>query len=213
MRRLALLGASGHGKVIADMALLCGWTAIEFFDDAWPQRSKNGLWPVSGNTEALLSRLTEFDGVLVSIGDCKARWEKHQLLVSRGASLVSIVHPSAQISPHASLGKGSVVMAVAAINIDAAVGEACIINTGATVDHDCRLGDAVHVSPGAHLSGSVAIGAGSWIGVGAAIKHGMQIGSHAMVGAGAVVVRPVEDRQTVVGNPARPIQYAHKPIS
>src|SRR5690606_24126355 len=36
MIRLAILGASGHGKVVADCAELCGWSVVEFFDDAWP---------------------------------------------------------------------------------------------------------------------------------------------------------------------------------
>jgi len=206
MKRLALLGASGHGKVVADMAALSGWTTIEFFDDAWPQRTRNGAWPVVGDTDTLLTRLNEFDGVVVSIGDCAVRWYKHQLLLSKAAPLVNIIHPSAQLSPHAVLGIGSVVMACAAINVDAVLGQACIINTGATVDHDCRIDHAVHISPGAHLSGAVSVGMGSWIGVGSAVKQGISIGSRVLVGAGAVVVNAVADGLTVVGNPARPLQ-------
>jgi len=48
MKRLAILGASGHGKVVADTAECCGWQAVEFFDDAWPQRQGNGAWLVVG---------------------------------------------------------------------------------------------------------------------------------------------------------------------
>ncbi|MBI2747501.1 MAG: acetyltransferase [Burkholderiales bacterium] len=203
MKRLALLGASGHGKVVADAALASGWDEVEFFDDAWPQRSRNGLWPVTGDSAALMARLQEFQGVLVSIGDCAVRWEKHQALLAAGASLVTVVHPAATVSRHARLGLGTVVMAGAVVNIDAIVGQAGIINTGATVDHDCQLGDAVHICPGAHLSGNVRVGCCSWVGVGAAVKQGMTIGDRAMVGAGAVVVQLVPDAQTVVGNPAR----------
>lgn len=203
MKRLALLGASGHGKVVADAALASGWESVEFFDDAWPQRSRNGLWPVTGDSGALMARLQEFQGVLVSIGDCAVRWEKHQALLAAGAPLVTVVHPAATVSRHATLGLGTVVMAGAVVNIDALVGQAVIVNTGATVDHDCQLGDAVHICPGAHLSGNVRVGRGGWVGVGAAVKQGMTIGERAMVGAGAVVVQPVPDAQTVVGNPAR----------
>jgi len=203
MKRLALLGASGHGKVVADAALASGWDSVEFFDDAWPQRSRNGLWPVTGDSAALMTRLQEFQGVLVSIGDCAVRWEKHQALLAAGAPLVTVVHPAATVSRHATLGLGTVVMASAVVNIDAIVGQAGIVNTGATVDHDCLLGDAVHICPGAHLAGSVRVGCCSWVGVGAAVKQGMSIGDRVMVGAGAVVVRPVPDAQTVVGNPAR----------
>lgn len=203
MKRLALLGASGHGKVVADAALASGWDSVEFFDDAWPQRNHNGLWSVTGDSAALMMRLQEFQGVLVSIGDCAVRWEKHQALLAAGAPLVKVVHPAATVSCHATLGLGTVVMAGAVVNIDALVGQAVIVNTGATVDHDCQLGDAVHICPGAHLSGNVRVGRGGWVGVGAAVKQGMTIGERAMVGAGAVVVQPVPDAQTVVGNPAR----------
>lgn len=203
MKRLALLGASGHGKVVADAALASGWDGVEFFDDAWPQLSRNGLWAVAGDSAALMARLQEFQGVLVSIGDCAVRWEKHQALLAAGASLVTVVHPAATVSRHATLGPGTVVMAGAVVNVDAFVGQAGIINTGATVDHDCKLGDAVHICPGAHLSGNVQVGRCSWVGVGAAVKQGLTIGQLVMVGAGAMVVQPVPDAQTVVGNPAR----------
>lgn len=205
MKRLALLGASGHGKVVAEAALAGGWDTIEFFDDAWPQRQHNGVWPVVGDSSALMTRLSEFQGVIVSIGDCSVRWNKHQALQAAKAPIVSVVHPAASVSRYATLGIGTAVMAGAVVNIDATVGEAGIINTGATVDHDCRLGAAVHVSPGVHLAGGVQVGLGAWLGIGVVVKQGLSIGEQAVVGAGAVVVRHVADRLTVVGNPATPM--------
>ena len=203
MKRLALLGASGHGKVVADAALAAGWQDVVFFDDAWPDMLMNWHWPVVGNTAALLERLHEFNGVLVSIGNCAVRWKKQHVLQAAGARLVTVVHPHACVSPFARLGIGTVVMAGAVVNVDAVVGESSIINTGATVDHDTILSHAVHISPGAHLSGNVVVGACSWIGVGAAVRQGTPIGASVMVGAGAVVVTAVADGLTVVGIPAR----------
>lgn len=205
MKTLALLGASGHGKVVADTALAAGWESVVFFDDAWPAITKNGHWPVIGNTQVLLSRLTEFDGVLVAIGNCAIRWKKQQELLSSGARMATVVHPHACVSSLARLGAGTVVMAGAVINVDAVIGDACIINTGASVDHDCMLANGVHVSPGARLSGIVTIGDCSWIGVGAAVRQLIQIGKGVIVGAGAVVVKSVPDDKTVVGNPAKPL--------
>ncbi len=204
MKRLALLGASGHGKVVADMALLSGWDDVSFFDDAWPQCEHNGPWRVEGDTAALIARLPHFAGVVVSIGDCKVRWHKHKTLLDAGAQMASIVHPAAIVSPRAVLGVGTVVMAGAVVNIDAVVGQAAIINTGASVDHDCHLGDSVHVSPGAHLAGGVRVGEGAWLGIGATVKQGIEIGNYAVVGAGAVVLSSVSPGVTVIGYPARP---------
>jgi sugar O-acyltransferase (sialic acid O-acetyltransferase NeuD family) len=203
MKRLALLGASGHGKVVADAALLAGWDEVIFFDDAWPDRAHNGPWPIMGTTRDLLSQLERFNGVVIAIGNCDTRWAKHRELEAAGARMATVVHPAAVVSKYARLGPGTVVMAAAVVNVSADLGAACIVNTGATVDHDCVLGPAVHVCPGVHVSGDVKIGACTWVGVGAAIKQGVALGERVMVGAGAVVIRSVADGATVFGNPAR----------
>ncbi|WP_313477102.1 acetyltransferase [Stutzerimonas kunmingensis] len=202
MKRLALLGASGHGKVIADTAECCGWQEIEFFDDAWPARQTNGYWPVVGDTTVLLSSLGRFDGVLVAIGNNRIRQAKLLQLQAIGAHVVSLIHPSATFSRYARLGVGSVVFAGAVINADTQIGQGTILNTGCSVDHDCVLGNAVHISPGARLAGGVEIGDLSWVGIGASVRQLILIGSGVMVGAGAAVVADVADGQTVVGVPA-----------
>ncbi len=207
-KRLALLGASGHGKVVADAALCAGWDEVVFFDDAWPGVARNGHWPVLGNGAMLMERLQDFDGVVVAIGNCPVRLRKQQELEAAGARMATIVHPRAWASAYAPLGAGTVLMAGAVVNADARVGAACIINTGATVDHDCVLADGVHVAPGAHLSGNVSVGRCGWVGVGAAVRQGIAIGAGAMVGAGAVVVRAVPEDATVAGNPAVRLQRA-----
>jgi len=205
-KKLALLGASGHGKVVADMAMALEWTEVVFFDDAWPAVACNGQWPVVGDSAGLLKRLHEFDGVVIAIGNCAIRLRKQNEFAAMGARIATIVHPRAWVSPYARLGAGTVVMAGAIINTDAKIGTACIINTGATVDHDCEIANGVHIAPGAHLSGNVRVGDLSWIGVGAAVRQGIEIGASVMAGAGAVVVKAIEDNATVVGNPAAPLK-------
>lgn len=206
--QLAILGASGHGKVVADAAIAAGWHEVVFFDDRWPAFADIGPWKVAGDTERLLGCLGKFNGVIVAIGNCETRAEKQRMLQAAGAQMAVIIHPRATISPHARIGAGCVVMAGAVVNIDASIGEAGIVNTGATVDHDCILQEAVHVSPGAHLAGNVAVGHGSWIGIGAVVRQGINIGSGVTVGAGAVVVKPVPNNAIVIGNPAAPIRRA-----
>lgn len=203
MKRLAILGASGHGKVVADIALSIGWDTVVFFDDAWPERTVNAHWPVEGDTSGLIELKDAFDGVVVAIGHCNTRLKKQSYLADAGCEITTLVHPAACVSRFASIGSGTVVMPGAVVNADASIGEACIINSGATVDHDCVLGGGVHIAPGAHLSGDVWVGSCSWLGTGAAVKHGIRIGSNVMVGAGSVVIQDVPDRCTVVGNPAK----------
>ena len=201
-RVLTILGAGGHGRVVADCAEAVGWSDIRLFDDR-PDAAEASPWPVAGTIDDVMNRLGAFDGVVVGVGANPARLDWTRRITGAGGKIATLIHPRATVSRHALIGPGSVVFAGAVVNIGARIGQAAIINTGATVDHDCALEDGVHVSPGAHLAGGVRVGAESWIGVGAAVREGVVIGAGVTVGAGAVVVRPVADGQTVVGNPAR----------
>ncbi|MHC8408180.1 acetyltransferase [Pseudomonas sp. TMB3-21] len=203
MRKLAILGASGHGKVVADTAECSGWQNIEFFDDAWPRMLSNGVWPVVGTGADLLSRLGEYEGVLVAIGLNGVRRKKIDELKASGAHLTVLVHPSSIISRYADVGAGTVIFASSVINAYASVGEGAILNTGCSVDHDCVLGSSVHISPGARLAGGVHIGDESWVGIGASVKQMVNIGTNVIVGAGASVVCDISDNMTVAGVPAR----------
>lgn len=203
MKKLAILGASGHGKVLADTAEYCGWRDITFFDDAWPSVTNNGVWAVIGTCNQLLERVREFDGVIVAIGNNAVRQAKQTTLIQHGAILLTLIHPAAYVSCHATVGAGTVVFAGAVLNAGARVGLGGILNTGCSVDHDCVLGDFVHISPGARLAGGVVAGDRTWIGIGACVKQMLTIGAAGVVGAGAAVVADVAEGTTVVGVPAR----------
>ncbi|PKI25871.1 acetyltransferase [Pseudomonas monteilii] len=206
MKVLAILGASGHGKVIADTAEECGWNKIVFFDDAWPSLQSNGHWSVDGDSQGLIQRLSEFNGVLVAIGNNRARQARLMELAAAGASLVNLIHPRATVSRYAYLGLGTVVFAGAVVNAGVHAEGGAIINTASSVDHDCYLGKAVHLSPGARLAGGVRVGDRSWIGIGAAVRQLIEIGNDVVVGACAAVVSDLPDGVTVVGVPAVPIK-------
>ncbi|NLO55238.1 MAG: acetyltransferase [Gammaproteobacteria bacterium] len=203
MKRLAILGASGHGKVVADAAELSGWDEVVFFDDAWPDITHNAVWPVRGSTADLLAVLDSFAGVAIAIGNNVIRYEKLQLLREQGAFLPVIIHPHAVISRYATIGEGSVVCAGVVVNADACIGAAAILNTGCSVDHDCLLGDAVHISPGARLAGGAKVDLCAWIGIGAVVRQLLTVGAYSVVGAAAAVVMDVPEHATVVGVPAK----------
>ena len=196
---LLIIGAGGHGRVVADAAASAGWTVAGFLDDGIsPGTMVSGI-PVLGPATALASRRSEFNQVIVAVGDATTRLGLIKHCMDAGLEVPVLVHQSAVVSSHAKLGAGTVVLAQAAINSGARIGMGVILNTGATVDHDCVLGDGVHVCPGAHLAGDVEIGKGSWIGIGSCVREGTRIGASVTVGAGSTVVADIADRQTVMG--------------
>lgn len=204
MRHLAILGASGHGKVVADAATSQGWSAITFFDDRFGSGSiEQTYWSLEGSFEDLMSRKDDFDGIIVAIGNNAVREQKLSVLIAEGAPVISVIHPSAAISSLCNYGLGTVILANAVVNIDASIGMGVIVNSGAVVEHDCILDDCVHLSPGATLAGGVRVGRRAWVGASAVVKQLISVGEDAMVGMGAVVIGDVPKKVTVVGSPSR----------
>lgn len=198
MKRLLIIGASGHGKVVADIARLNGYQEIAFLDDA-PKVRHCGQYPVIGTS----GDARDIDGdVIVAIGNAKTRRRIQQSVNSE--RFVTLIHPSAVVSD-AQIGRGTVVMAGVVINPGAVIGEGCIINTSSSIDHDCRIGDYVHVAVGAHVAGSVEISDETWIGAGATVSNNVTICAGCMIGAGAVVISDIAEPGTYVGVPVRRI--------
>lgn len=198
MNRLIIIGAGGHGKVIADAALKNGYTNICCVDDHAIGDVMG--FPIIGTTadvECLNDGNTDF---VIGIGNNALR---KMIAEAHNVNWVSIVHPSAQIGFNAEIGKGTVVMANAVVNVCAKIGEHCIINTGAIVEHDNVIENYAHISPNVALGGTVRIGSLTHVGIGATVKNNTEICSDCTIGAGAVVVKNIKEPGTYVGVPIR----------
>lgn len=195
---IILIGGGGHAKVVADCIFSCRKQITGILDDHLSAGSALFGIPVLGK----ISDYTHYQDhhFLLAIGSNRVR---AQLSRTLPVQWCTIIHPSAIISPYASIGVGTVVMPRAVINAGAAVGAHCIINTGSIVEHDCRIEDCAHISPGASLGGTVHIGACTHIGIGACVRNNLSICSDCTVGAGAAVVQNIEQPGTYVGVPAR----------
>jgi sugar O-acyltransferase (sialic acid O-acetyltransferase NeuD family) len=201
---LLVLGAGGHGKVVADVARSAGWTLAGFLDDA-SHLDGTRIWELEIFSLTRLRK--EHPGLLsaavaLGVGDNGARERAHARLLAAGLRIVSVVHGSAVVAPTAVLGEGTVVMANASVNPDAQLGRGCIVNTGAVVEHDCLLADYVHLSPNAALGGAVKLGSRTHLGLGAVVLPGVTIGADVRIGAGAAVIRDAGEGLTLVGVPA-----------
>ncbi len=195
-----IYGASGHGKVVIDIARSQNIAVECVLDDNPNVKKVLGYEVTHTATEDILK-----GNSILAIGQNSTR--KDLAKKFSGNFSEALCHAKAVISGSARLGKGTVVMGNATINSDAVIGEHCIINTGATVEHDCKLGDFVHISPNAALAGDVTVGEGSQIGIGAVVIPGIKIGDWVTVGAGTVVIENIPDFAVVVGNPGKIIKY------
>lgn len=201
-KRLGVIGAGGHGKVVADVAERAGWADVVFLDARFAAGdSEHAHWPLVAVPEDALTQ--RCDGYFVAIGSSAARQQWCEWLMGNGLPLVSLVDPSAVVSEYARIEPGVIVVAGAVINVDSHLSRGVIVNTRACVDHDCQIGAYSHICPATALAGSVTVGTHSWIGIGSQVKQGIHIGDGVMVGAGATVVSDINDGLTVVGTPAR----------
>ena len=206
-KRIVIIGAGGHGRVVADLCDLLGsWQEIVFLDDRFPAMDACGEWRVVGTMADIPAAAADGNEFALGIGSNAVRMKFFEEARKSGAVLPALVHPAAAVSPRSRLGAGSVVLATAAVNIGAETGAGVIINTGASVDHDCQLGDGVHICPGARLAGAVRVGDLAMIGVGSSVRQGITIGAGATVGAGAAVVADVQPGLVVAGVPAKPLR-------
>lgn len=201
-KRLGVIGAGGHGKVVADVAERAGWTQVVFFDARFASSDgAHAHWPLVAAPENAATH--ECAGYFVAIGNSEVRQQWCEWLLDNGLPLVSLVDPAAVVSDYAIIEPGVLIVTGAVVNVDSYISQGSIVNTRACVDHDCHIGAYSHICPAAALAGTVKVGAHSWIGIGSQVKQGISIGDGVIVGAGATVVSDIDDGLTVVGTPAR----------
>lgn len=202
---LYVYGASGHGKVVTEIAHGSGHQVRGFIDDD-PALLDQHLMkiPVAGAFEYLVTRSQHSKvAVALGIGENSARGSVAERCAKAGIPLITLIHQSAIVSPSALIGNGTVLMAGVVVNADAVIGIGVILNTAAVVEHDCQIGDFAHLSPHSTMGGASQIGRESWLGMNASIINGIRVGAGTIVGAGAVVIRDLPDAVVAVGVPAR----------
>lgn len=193
-KKVIIIGASGHGKVIADIIKKFGDEVYGFLDD---DLSKDVIGRVS---DCVNYKDMYF---VIAIGNNKIRKsiaERYDL------KYYTAIHPAAVIGENVDIGEGTVVMANAVVNPSATIGRHCIINTAAIVEHDNVLEDYVHISPNATLCGTVRVGEETHIGAGAVVRNNISIGNNIIIGAGAAVIKDIDKEGIYVGVPAKELR-------
>lgn len=211
MKKVLLICGGGHAKCVIDAMRLGRKYSPAGVLDILERigQSVLGVKILGADKELGAFRKRGFSLAFVALGSAGDPYRRIALAgvaAKAGYKFPNIVHPSATVSSHATLGNGIYIGPGAIVNAGAVIGDCCIINSGAVIEHDCRLGEYVHVSPGAVLSGGVEVGDRSHIGSGACTSHYLKIGADTVVGAGSVVVKNLPARAVCVGNPAKKIK-------
>lgn len=199
-KKVVIIGASGHGRVIADIVMKSGDQVLGFLDDDRELPKQIAGIPVLG----VVADYEKYEDAyfVIGIGSAKIR-EKIAGFLKQRVLWYTAIHPAAILSVlDVEIGEGTVVMANAVINAGAKTGRHCIVNTGAIVEHDCVLEDFVHISPNAALAGTVTVGTRSWVGIGASVRNNLRIAKDCMIGAGSTVVKDIREPGIYVGTPA-----------
>jgi sugar O-acyltransferase (sialic acid O-acetyltransferase NeuD family) len=203
--KTVLIGAGGHGRVLMEALLPARFDAIL---DSQPGLGEVFGVPVIGGDDKLadLTRLG-FSHFVIGVGSarsCELRARLFHEAIAAGLQPLTVSHPAALLSPSARIAEGCQILPRAVVHTQARLEANALINTAAVVEHDCHIGAHSHIATGALVCGNVRIGESCHIGAGAVIRQGIRIGSGCLVAAGAVVVKDVDNRQTVIGVPARP---------
>lgn len=207
MQEVVILGAGGHGHVVAEALLGSnqsdgGPLPIAFLDD---DASLQGTTVMGIPVLGPLSKLDDLgvQAATIAIGDNLHRQRAFEAARSIKLPIVSVVHPRAYVARNARVGDGSVICAGAVVGAGATIGEDVIINTSSVVDHHSVVGPHSHIASGATLGGDVRVGECVLVGLSASVRPGVSIADGVTIGVGAAVVGEIAKRGVYVGVPAR----------
>jgi UDP-N-acetylbacillosamine N-acetyltransferase len=194
-KSIYIYGASGHGLVVADIAMACGYDDIIFVDDG------DNDYPSFEDIK------TSNDiPITFGIGNNIIRANLFERVQNGGFKIVSLIHPNSVLSSSVIIGLGTVVMPNVVVNAKATVGDGVILNSSCVVEHECIIEDFVHISPNVALAGNVKVEKYSHIGIGSQVIQGIIIGNNTVIGAGSTVVKNIENFKKAYGNPCREVE-------
>lgn len=207
MQDLVIIGAGGFGREIEEYIreinrVEPSFNILGFADD---EHSALSNYSIQSQIICKLDELEKYreSKFVIAVGDPISRELISNRIHNFGSSLQSIIHPSAVISPSASIGDGSIICPLVYIGTNSIVGENVAMNVYSSIGHDSIVKDHCVISPYSALTGNVQIGTSTFIGTGTKFSPGVLIGKRSKTSIGTVVTTNVEPGSLVSGNPSR----------
>jgi len=200
-KSIFIIGAGGHAKSVAEIALAMGYDIKAFISPDSPNHTLLGSKIQPELPQDL--NLTK-DSIAIGIG---ANWTREKVWLELSntfplSMFPALTHPSASVAVDTQIGAGSTIHQNASIGPSTTLGIFCTLNTAASIDHDCLIGNFASIGPGAHTGGNVTVGDRAALGIGSITRHGIQIGSDSVLGAAAYAHRPINANTVNIGNPS-----------
>lgn len=209
MKHLIIIGAGGMGRQVLSFAKSCdGYEKdynIKGFLDDNPNAMKDfpNYPPVLGTVDNY--KIETDDVFFNAIGDVQSKKKCIQKILNRGGDFLTLIHPTAQVSPETKVGKGCMIGSYVGIGVETTIGDFCLIQSKAIIGHDVHIADFARIDCNVVVIAGVNVGNDVCIHTSSVINHGVSIGDGAIVGAMSFVIRNVKPGQTVFGNPAKNI--------
>lgn len=202
MKKIIIMGAGGHGQVVADaLKQMEVAEPVAFVDEDRELHGKKIMGiPVPGGNAAISS--INHDGIVIALGDNALRKRIFNELRDAGENLFTVIHPSAIIAPDVEIGEGCMILAGAVINTQAEIKDNTIINTNSTIEHHNQIGPHAHIAPGSTLGGEVVIGEEAMVGIGATVLPRIRIGEKSILGGGSTAIKDIPGNAKAAGIPA-----------
>ena len=144
------------------------------------------------------------DAFVIALDNNEERLTHIKLAMSLGVNIISVVHPTATLLKESVVGSGCIIQAGSIIGYKTSIGNAVIVNTGSKIDHHCVVEDGVTIDPGCVIAGNVLIKELATLHTSTTVINKIVIGKKSISGAGSLVIRDIQDGETVFGVPARP---------
>jgi len=206
MKKIIIIGGSGHGRVAEEILRENGYNVVGFLDDYLPVSNKilGGIKDIKNICET-----NSIDGIFIAIGDNSTRYNiSLQIsLYIDNIDYINVISKYSYISPTASIGYGNFIGHGCIINTNCKLGNFCILNTSCSLDHDSIIQDFSSLAPKVVTGGNFSLGKFSAICIGSVIIHNISIGSYCVVGASSLVLSNIGDNQLVYGSPSKFIKY------
>lgn len=181
--KLLIVGAGGLGRVVLEHASALYDCA--FLDDSRTE-SVDGT-PVIGTTNDMEKLCPKYRLLLVAIGNNSLRESLYKKAVALGYAFPNVVHVSAYVSPHASIGNGCIILNNVVIQNGAKCGNGCILNPGVELHHDSAVGDYCLIYTNSVIRSLTHVGDRAWIGSTVTVSTGSTVPNDDVVPDGTVV--------------------------